>query len=441
MEQLTAVIEKRVAPVANGLAKNRYIKAIQNTFMTLIPFFTIGSFALIIIEPPVDYTTLDAGFLRSFFEGWAGLASLLGGPLGAINTFTMGIMALWVAIGIPYFLCKQYKIDSLLPTFLATSCWLITSGINADGEFVTDHFDSTGLFSAILVTILAVEFFRFLSNRRVGAIDISGSSVPPAISDSFANLVPCAIVLLAAGVLSQIVIALSGVTLPEVMNVIMSPVVSLADTPGGVVILGIIVMLFWWFGIHDSVITSPLDVILYANLDANMKAHLAGVASTQLPCILTPPFWWTFMAIGGSGATFALAVLCLTSKSKQIKTVGKLGIVPAFFNINEPIIFGLPLMYNATMFIPFLLVMPLNGLLTYIAMATGLIGRTYAYAGWNMFAPIGALLSNMEVGTMLFCIALIVLDGLLYFPFFKVYEKQKLEEEASDAEASAEKAE
>jgi PTS system cellobiose-specific IIC component len=213
------------------------------------------------------------------------------------------------------------------------------------------------------------------------------------------------------------------------MTVIMKPVVVIANTPAGVFLLGVLVMLFWWFGIHDSVITSPLDVILYAGLDANMKAHIAGVASTALPSILTPAFWWTFMAIGGSGATLGVAILCLFSKSKQIKEVGKIGIVPAFFNINEPIIFGLPMMYNPMMFIPFVFVMPLNGLLTYGAMATGLIGRSWAYGGWNMFAPIGALLSNMEVGTMVFCLALIALDMLLYLPFFKAYEAQKIAEE------------
>ena len=430
MDKIIAFIEKRIAPVANGLAKNRYIRAIQNTFMTLIPFFTVGSLALIVISPPVDYKTMGAGFGRTFFQGWQALADW-GTPIfGAVNQFSMGIMGLWAAIGISYFLSKQYKMDSFLPTFLGTACWFITSAFSVKGKFDTSHFDSTGLFAAILVAILSVEFYRFLSDKHVGRIDIPGAGVPPAILDAFANLIPTGIVLLCAGVLGRVVVAIFGVTLPDVMSVIMKPVVNIANTPGGIFVLGTIVMLFWWFGIHDSVITSPLDVILYAGLDANMAAHIAGTASTALPSILTPAFWWTFMAIGGSGATFGVAVLCLFSKSKQIKAVGKIGIVPAFFNINEPFIFGLPMMYNPIMFIPFVFVMPINGLLTYAAMATGLIGHSWAYGGWNMFGPIGALLSNMEVGSMLFCIALIVLDTLLYLPFFKAYEAQKLAEEA-----------
>lgn len=432
MDKIIAFIGKRIAPVANGLAKNRYIRAIQSTFMTLIPFFTIGSLSLILVSPPVDYTQMDAGFGRTFFQGWQALADC-GTPIfGAVNQFSMGIMGLWAVIGISHFLSKQYEMDSFLPTFLGTACWFITSAFSADGEFITDHFDSTGLFAAILVAILSVEFYRFLSEKRVGTISIPGTGVPPAILDAFANLMPAGIVLLCAGVLSRVVITLAGVTLPEIISVIMSPVVGIANTSGGIFVLGTLVMLFWWFGIHDSVITSPLDVILYAGLDANMAAHIAGTASTALPSVLTPAFWWTFMAIGGSGATLSVAILCLVSKSKQIKTVGKIGIVPALFNINEPIIFGLPMMYNPIMFIPFVFVMPINGLLTYVAMTMGLIGHSWAYGGWNMFAPIGALLSNMEIGSLVFCVALIAIDMLLYLPFFKAYEAQKIAEETAD---------
>jgi len=110
-----------------------------------------------------------------------------------------------------------------------------------------------------------------------------------------------------------------------------------------------------------------------------------------------------------------------------------LAIVPAFFNINEPIIFGLPMMYNPTMMIPFILVMPLNGLITYICMSTGIVARTFANPSWNMFCPIGALISTMDVKALILVLALIVIDVLIYLPFFKVYEKQKIAEEAMEA--------
>lgn len=136
------------------------------------------------------------------------------------------------------------------------------------------------------------------------------------------------------------------------------------------------------------------------------------------------------MAIGGSGATLGLAFLAASSKSKQIRTIGRISVIPAIFNINEPLIFGLPLMYNPIMMIPFIIVMPLNGVLTYLAMSSGLVARTFAYASWNMFAPIAALIDTMDVKALLLILVLIVIDILIYLPFFKVYEKQKLKEES-----------
>ena len=223
--------------------------------------------------------------------------------------------------------------------------------------------------------------------------------------------------------------SITGAPLPELMTILMSPLLGLVDSIGGIIFLAVLVMILWWFGIHDSVITGPLDVFLMSNYSANMAAFAAGTAAVSLPYIVNEPFWWTFMTIGGSGATLGLAVLAATSKSKQIRTVGRLGLIPAIFNINEPLIFGLPIMYNPTLLIPFVVAMPLNGVITYICMATGIVSKSFAYGGWNMPAPIDALIATLDVKAFILAIALIIIDALVYLPFFKVYEKQKLAEE------------
>jgi cellobiose PTS system EIIC component len=229
---------------------------------------------------------------------------------------------------------------------------------------------------------------------------------------------------------NNIILSITGNGLPVLMTTIMTPIVSMVDNVWGVLILALVVMLFWWFGIHDSVITSALDPFFYSNLGANASAFAAGTAAVALPYVVTTPFWWNFMAIGGSGATLGLAVLALTSKSKQIKTIGKIAIIPSLFNINEPLIFGLPLMYNPIMMIPFILVMPLNGVITYMAMSTGLVARTFAYASWNMFCPIAALIDTMDIKALILILLLIAIDMIIYLPFFKVYERQKIKEES-----------
>lgn len=441
MEQFSAFVEKHLAPYANKLGRNKYIQAIQNTFLTLIPFMTIGSFALIFISPVLDYTTLEPGFARDFFHGWADLAAFLTPALGPLNMVTTGALALWASIGLGFFLSRHYKMTSYLPVAISTASFLLMTSFDKDGAWTTAYFDTHGLFAAILISFATVELYRFLSEREVGKITIAGQGVPPALLDSFANLAPAAIVLTVVSAVAGVLLNVVGVPFPDLLNVAMEPVVGMLDNVWGVILLAIIVMLFWWFGIHDSVITGPLDIILYRNLGDNMVAYAAGVSALSLPYVLTEPFWWTFMAIGGSGATFCLAIMAFRSKSKQIRTVGKLSIIPAFFNINEPLIFGLPLMYNPIMMFPFIFAMAFNGAATYLAMAMGFVSRAFAYPSWNLFAPIGAFLETMDIRAVILVVALIVIDGLIYYPFFKMYEKQKLEEERlEEAQAKVEEA-
>lgn len=436
MDKFSAFIEKHLAPYANKLGRNKYIQAIQNTFLTLIPFMTIGSFALIIISPVLDYTTMDPGFMRDFMHGWADLSGFLMLPMAALNLATTGAMSIYASVGLGFFLSRHYKMNSFLPTAISAASFLIIAGVGGDAAWTTTYFDSHGLFAAIVLSFVTVEFYRFLSEHEVGKINIAGQGVPPALLDSFANLIPAAIVLAAVSAVSAVLINIVGVPFPDLLNVALEPLVNALDNVWGVIILAVLVMVLWWFGIHDSVITSPLDVILYRNLGENMAAYAAGTAATALPYVLTEPFWWTFMAIGGSGATFALAVMCVFSRSKQIRTVGKLGIIPSFFNINEPIIFGLPLMYNPVMMFPFVFCMAMNGAVTYLAMSMGLVNRIFSYPSWNLFAPLGAFLETMDWRALVLVLGLIALDALIYFPFFKIYEKKKIaEEQAAEAVA------
>lgn len=304
--------------------------------------------------------------------------------------------------------------------------------MNSEGTLTFQYFDATGLFTAIFVSIIAFEVYRFLNEKQVGRINLEGGGVPPALADSIGNLVPVVIVLIVTALLNYALLFLSSINLPQLISTVMNPFVSVVDNVWGIIILAVIVMIFWWFGIHDSVITSALDPFFYSNLGANAAAYASGTVATALPYIVTTPFWWNFMAIGGSGATLGLAFLAITSKSKQIKTIGKLSFIPSLFNINEPLIFGLPLMYNPIMMIPFVLVMPLNGVITYFAMSSGLVAKTFAYASWNMFSPIAALIDTMDIKALLLVIVLIIIDILVYLPFFKVFEKQKIAEESED---------
>ncbi|MEG0274521.1 MAG: PTS transporter subunit EIIC, partial [Longicatena sp.] len=187
------------------------------------------------------------------------------------------------------------------------------------------------------------------------------------------------------------------------------------------IIATLLIHLFWFFGVHDAALAGILGPVRDGGLSLNAAAQAAGKA---LPNVFTTPFWVYFVVIGGCGACLALAILLVRSKSKQLKTVGRVGIVPAFFNISEPIIFGVPLMLNPIFLIPFLFTSTLNAVIAYACMDSGLIGRSFAMLSWNMPSVFGAFLSTMDWRAVVLVVLLILMDILIYYPFFKIQERQ-----------------
>lgn len=436
MEKLQNWMEAHMLPVANKIAQQKYLKAISAGMICMMPTALVGSVALILMSPPVDPATLSPGILYAIFSAWQAMSNALISPLFTIYSVTNTLSALIAVVGIAWTLAKNYGMEEkegIIPTTLSMVLFLITSGFNMEGQLAFDNLGGTGYFAAIIMAIIGVESYRFVMKHNIGIIDISGPMVPPAITASFRGMIPGSLIVAVVTFLNWGLISLTGTNLPNIMGAIMAPLVTAIDNPIGLCAFALLVGVFWWFGIHDTAITGPLGILWTPMMLANAAAHAQGVAGTELPHIVTSGFWWAFLTIGGSGATLALAILCLRAKSKHLKTVGKLGIIPAIFNINEPIIFGTPMMLNPTMFIPFVLAMPINGLITYFAMYSGLIGRMFADSSWNLPTPFQALLGTMDAKAMILNILLIVIDMILYYPFFKMFDRQKLEEEKSAA--------
>lgn len=423
------IVETKLAPFANKLASQRHLKCVQSAFLSCMPFMIIGSFALIFWEPPVDYTTLETtNIFYGFFKGWSAFATFAGPFLELVFTITLGSLSFYVAVGIAYFLSKSYALKAFIPVVVTIANFLMLNSSLIDGGFSNAFFDGTGLFAAILVGVVTTEIFRFLMEKKVGSIKMP-DGVPPALAGSFEALVPVTIMILLTGMLSVAILNLTGTTLPSIVLTIISPLIKFVDNAFGVSLIAVLQQVLWWFGIHDTAIGAVISPIRDANIAMNSAAYAAGTAVADLPYTFTAPFWWVFCQIGGSGCTLGLAVLLLKSKSKQLKTVGKLGIIPALFNINEPILFGIPIILNPLWLVPFVLVQVFNAATTYIVMDLGIIAKTFIEPSWNMFAPIGAFLSTLDVKAVIFIIILTIIDTLIYYPFFKAQEKQCLAEE------------
>lgn len=410
MNKFFEFLEKKLMPPMTKLSEQRHLRAIRDGIVATIPLIIIGSFFLIIAIPPVPA-------LQVMVKPY--VAKIL-----YPYRLSMGIMALYAAFGIGYNLSKSYKQDPLAGGLLAMAAFLLTNvPISKDPEgwvLPLSNLGGAGMFTAIIMAIFAVEVLRFAKERNL-TIKMP-KEVPESVANSFAALIPAAIIM----VILWVVRDLLNFDIQQFVLNIFKPLVVAGNSLGGVLVPIILVTFLWACGIHgDSVVGTVARPIWLALLDANTAAKAAGHA---LPNIAPEPFFQWFVWIGGSGATIGLVLLMVFSKSQYLKDVGKASLIPGICNINEPIIFGAPIMLNPFLIIPFVVVPVIEGILTYIVMSVGLVGRPYVVAPWTLPGPIGAYLSTGDVKAILLVLVNVAISVVIYYPFFKAYEKKLLSE-------------
>lgn len=423
-------IEKSILPIANKIQRNKYLQAIQSAFMTLMPIMLIGGIITIITTPFVDYTKMaTTDSMYNFYKGWQLFVNNYGMPLVILRSVTLSSISLWTSLAIAYFLAKHYKMNTIITSVVSLLMFFILcTSVTKDGGLSNDFWGGEGLFAGIIIGIAVTELYRLFTTKKIGTIKMP-DMVPPALKSSFASIFPIIFVTVICTIIAMLCNSILRITFPQAILNLFHPLVVTVDNAFGLSLSSILSQICWWFGIHDTAVTSLLEPLMYSNYSANAAAYAKGIAAANLPHIWTEPLWWNWMVIGGSGATLALAVMVLRCKSVQLKTVGKVAIIPALFNINEPLIFGLPIVLNPLFFIPWILAPTINGIIAYICMAIGIVNKTFIYPGWNIPAPIAQFLSNMDLRSIFLTLVMIIIDGLIYYPFLKVWDKQKLEEE------------
>ena len=292
---------------------------------------------------------------------------------------------------------------------------------------------SGGLFVAIIMSLLAIEIVNFIVKKNI--VIKMPDSVPPAVSKSFAALIPGFFVIMIS-LMIRIAFEVSpfGNIHKVVEMVLTKPLTALGGSFFGMMGLSFITNLLWTAGIHGSnLVTGGIArPVLDTLMDQNRIALSAG---QPLPNIVTTQFFDIFHNMGGSGTTFSLAIMLLfLSKSKQLKEIGKLAIGPAFFNINEPILFGLPIVMNPILIIPFILAPLVTVMVTYLAMYSGLVAKVTGVAlPWTTPPFIsGFLATNHWTGTAIQVVNFFI-TAAIYYPFFKLWDDKKLQEENGTA--------
>ena len=456
MANFTSLLEEKLVPIGEKVSSQRHLRAIRDGMVAATPLTLLGGAILIISSPPVDLNVIQpTNFFYRFLIAWKKFAMAYGMELELPFRMTMGIMALFIAIGVAYNLAKSYKMDPIGSLVVSAVTFLVVSapsdlGVmsslineNMTGAEVlknqsilipSQYLGAEGIFTAIIIGIVTTEITRLLKDK--GFVIKMPDSVPPAITASFESIIPMTVSVLLFYGISLLVQSKSGMLIPQVIMKGLQPIVGAVDSLGGIIVISIITQLLWLVGLHgSSIVSGAVGVFEIGNLANNADLIAAGKAPIF---IYTQSFRAFFMIIGGAGATFGLVLLLLRSKSSQLRNLGKLAIVPSIFNINEPVIFGVPLVFNPVLAIPFILVQIVNGTITYGLMKGNIIRKTFANVPWTTPAPIGAALATMDFKAFFLVLILLGIDVLIWYPFFKAYERQllKAENEQLDNEMS-----
>lgn len=428
---ITSLLEQKMLPLAEKISSNIYLTALKNAFIALIPFLIVGSFFLLLTNFPIS------GY-NEF------MTSLLGkGTLDKLNygiNASYGLMTLLVIITFSKELVEKLNLSqstAILPIaifFLMLPGSVTTeSGNIVSGAYALLDFSSESMFLGIIVTVITIKMVEFLENR---AFTIKmPDSVPPEIAKSFKSLVPILVVLLFWIIIKVLFESTHFGTPGKFISVMLQePLLYLGNSIFSQLIAEMMISLFWFFGIHgDSIVTSVMGPIWQMLSAQNLAQTQAGLAATN---IITQQFRDVYLIAGGTGFTGALLIsIFMVAKSTRLKQLSKLAAPAAVFNINEPIIFGLPIVLNPLMLIPFIITPIVLCTVTYVVIALGWVPPTSGVSiPWTTPIFVSGFLTTGVSGVVLQAVNLAIATTI-YLPFVKILDKQYLHEESQMASA------
>lgn len=426
----------KIMPYIVKFANFKVVKALKNGFIRTVPITLIGSVFLLIANFPVQgFIDFMAG---TFGANWAD-------PLNQIVAGTFNILAIYVAFALAYEYCKEEGIDGVPAGFFGIAGLFImvkASVVTDAGQTIAnvipgEWIGSKGLIAALICSLLSGIIYSWFIKKDI-RIKLP-ETVPPAVATSFSALIPGIVILALFGLIHLVIGLTTNLSVTEAIYTwLQTPLQNLTDTLPGIILVAMLISLFWWCGIHgDAIILGILTPILQSNMLANQEVISAGgtLVAGQNAHIITDQFT-LFLKAGGAGSTIGLIIcMVLFAKSKQLKELGKLAFGPSLFNINEPIIFGTPIIYNPVMLIPFMFTPVVCVTIAYFAISTGMCPPfTGVTVPWTMPTIFSGLITGGWRMALLQIVLVAVSVGI-YFPFFKMQDKLLVDQE-QEAEAA-----
>lgn len=418
MNKIINLLEEKLMPLANKIASNNILNAIRHSMMGMAPFFIIGSlFLLAAYFPSEGYTNFINGiFGENVFQNL----------VTSVSDATINMMGFIVLIAVAYNYAKIKETDDIYVVISSLMAFLIVTPI-VDGSLSTEWLGAKGMFISIIIAILVTNLYIF--TKKLGLAPKMPDSVPPAVIKSFGALFPIAVIALVALIIKAIFAQTPyGDIHNFVFVIVQAPLLKMGNNVISLIVSEIIGQFLWFFGLHgNDIVGSVMRPIWLTQTAANLEAFKAGL---EIPNIITEQMRNVYMLMGGSGSTLPLVLsLIFLTKSKHLKALALLALPASLFNINEPVIFGLPIVLNLTLFIPWMITTPIMGMITYFLMSIGVVNLTNGIMiPWT--TPVlfsGYLVSG--ISGLLLQLLLMAVGFAIYYPFIKALDRKLCKEE------------
>lgn len=408
MDSITKWINDRVAPTLTKLFNRPTLNIIKDSMVNVMPFILFGSLMLLVSLLGTNSMGTDEPIIK-FLAPYSD-------QIGLMNNLSMGFMTLYFAVSIGQNYAKQYHLDSPSCSLLSLMSFLfINIDCLTDGMILTDAFGAKALFPTMITSIFALKVYKTCIKRNI--IIKMPDGVPPAVGNAFSSLIPFAFI----GVLYWFIRTLIGFNILELMTHIMQPIFNGADNMITFVLYGFINKVLWAFGIHaDTLFQGILDPLKMTWIAANGAAAKAGEA---IPYIWSTAVERTCL---WTGPVLGLLVILLFSKVKHLKAFSIASLPAAFFSIVEPVVFGLPLVMNPILIIPFIVSGVVCSIVTYGSVLLGLVATPFLELPWATPPLFIGFISSGDWKFIILTIVNIAIGALIYYPFVKNFEKEEM---------------
>ena len=420
LNKLTAKLEKPLSKFANKVGSIKYIQALSETFQLLVPITIVGAFACMAYM-------IDFPFWQNLIAK-APIVTMVGMKLHAL---TVTLFALYILVVLPDRYATKLGLQekkSVVPITLAT--YLILTPVEVWVNIPAQWLGQQGIISAMVISFAVPQIMKFLVDKNV-RIKMP-ESVPEFVANGFSALIPAFIILPLAGIIDYLMGLTSLETIHNVIyRIIQQPLSGVGISLFGTIIYNVGASLLFFFGIHATAITSIFEPFYQIGAIENLDAWSAGL---DLPNIAVGGF---INLVAGGGMIFASVAFLLFSKQKRYKDVAKLAVVPSLFGICEPIVFGIPIMLNVYLLIPYLLTPLVNILMSYALVATGVLGR-YTGVQVSFITPFifnQALTSTTPVKAVIWQIIQLGIDLIIWYPFVKIMDNTEAKRISEEKEA------